>query len=519
MKTSISSALFWLAAGLAAPAYTDLGNNILQSNGTSADTQAAINAASDGYTVLIPAGSFTWSSGLKIAGKGIRLQGAGAGGLLGHSTTSVSIGTGSKTFTTQSGLELSPGQPVRAFYTADGRNNWMEGTVISYSGNTLVINVSSVGGSGTKAFWTFGVLQSTLITHSAGGSVLVELSEDTSRSVEIVGIRFIEGSAPLGHHLSIDSVNGGKPVLIHDCWFSTAGAMDRSIRTTANRGVIYRCSFDSGFYSGRGDGHGNDDQAIGFKSDHETYSWEQPSKMGMDDIDGLGNFYVEDCYFAGIYLQTMDFDGNSRAVIRYCTFNNSAMSSHGADTGPVGTRHFQIYNNTFVFTDVGTETFGLDYWFFIRGGTGVIADNIMPNMNSSQWGSKLAIKMIVMNLQRSGGPNPCWGAGAAGSQYPAPRQVGMGRVTGMGGQDSITYRGDSEPLYIWNNVGNPVAGVVDYGGGACGSPDSSADYIVHGRDYFNDGTPKPGWQKYTYPHPFRSPSAKPSPPQNVRVSP
>src|SRR6185436_10323707 len=109
-------------------------------------------------------------------------------------------------------------------------------------------------------------------------------------------------------------------------------SMLRSIETGVNRGVIYRCSFDSGFFSGGGNGHGNDDQGVGFKSDQQTSAWQETSKMGMDDVDGLQNTYVEDCYFAGIYLQTFDFDGNSRAVVRYCTFNNSGMTSHGADT-------------------------------------------------------------------------------------------------------------------------------------------------------------------------------------------
>ncbi|MEQ1849951.1 MAG: immunoglobulin domain-containing protein [Chthoniobacteraceae bacterium] len=362
----------------------------------------------------------------------------------------------------------------------------------------MSLDVTSAVGSGTRALWTLGIVQSTTITHNAGAAVLLQLTENNTQSVEVSGIRFIEGSARDGQHLRISGVSGGKPVIIHNCWFSTAGPMLRSIETSVNRGIIYKCSFDSGFYSGNGNGIGNDDQAIGFKNDQNSSAWTEASKMGMNDLDGLGNFYVEDCYFAGIYLQTMDFDGNARAVVRYCIFNNSAMSSHGADTGPVGARHYQIYNNNFVFNDIGALTYPLDYVFFIRGGTGVIADNVLADMQSTQWGTKPAIKMTVMNLRRNAGPNPCWNQG-----YPAPRQVGMGRVTGNGGNDSITYAGDSEPLYIWNNLGNPSAVTTDFGGSGCTSSASSSAYIQAGRDYFNNGTAKPGWVKYTYPHPLR----------------
>ena len=65
--------------------------------------------------------------------------------------------------------------------------------------------------------------------------------------------------------------------------------------------------------------------------------------------------------------------------------------------------------------------------------------------------------MIVLNLHRAVGPAPCWGAGTVGIEYPAPRQVGFGYVTGAGGVDGQgIYRGDSEPAYVWAGTGDPV---------------------------------------------------------------
>src|SRR2546423_10013691 len=120
MKTLTGIILLSILGGTVALGYTNLGNNTFQTDGSSSDVQAAINAAANGYTVLIPAGNFTWSSGITISNKAIRMQGTGAGALLGNSTTSVSVGTGSKTFSTQSGLPLQPGQTVIAYYTASG---------------------------------------------------------------------------------------------------------------------------------------------------------------------------------------------------------------------------------------------------------------------------------------------------------------------------------------------------------------------------------------------------------------
>jgi hypothetical protein len=79
----------------------------------------------------------------------------GAGNLqfLAHSITSMTIGTGSKSFTVQTGLAFSVGQTVRVGY--DG-TKYMTGTVTSYNSGTgaMVVNVTSVVGSGTHPTWS-----------------------------------------------------------------------------------------------------------------------------------------------------------------------------------------------------------------------------------------------------------------------------------------------------------------------------------------------------------------------------
>lgn len=74
------------------------------------------------------------------------------------SATSLTIGTGSKTFTTVLGLPFSVGMRLRAQSRASTAN-WMEGEVTSISGTTLTFFVevagskTYVGGSGTLSDW------------------------------------------------------------------------------------------------------------------------------------------------------------------------------------------------------------------------------------------------------------------------------------------------------------------------------------------------------------------------------
>lgn len=76
----------------------------------------------------------------------------------GTSTTSLLIGTGSKSLTTQTGLNFQIGQAVRVAYTTTPAN-YMDGQVTAYNSGTgaMTVEVSAVGGSGTQALWTISL--------------------------------------------------------------------------------------------------------------------------------------------------------------------------------------------------------------------------------------------------------------------------------------------------------------------------------------------------------------------------
>jgi hypothetical protein len=82
----------------------------------------------------------------------------------GTSTNTHSLSTGSKTFTVQAGLSFQPGHKVHIHDNAmsgplfNGQATaslkYMNGTVTSYSGTTLVVNVTQVNGTGSISDWT-----------------------------------------------------------------------------------------------------------------------------------------------------------------------------------------------------------------------------------------------------------------------------------------------------------------------------------------------------------------------------
>lgn len=524
--------LLSLTAAVAIAGSSTLGAATLVSTGAVDDLAAKISAAADGDVITIPAGSYAWTSGISVK-KAIRIQGAGAGRILARSASSVTVGTGTKTFglitesvrsmeNLKSGLVI--GSVVKCAETCN-EANYVQGVVTAVSSTSMTLDVTQTGGSGTPSLWVISTPSATVITHNAGTANLIQSSESTAGSIEIAGIRFVGGNGT-GAVICHSAMLNGKPLLLHDCYFETSSASASGIfvRISSNRGLIYSCSFSAagGFVQSNvvciqhKDASDIDASAAG--------SWTRPSTMGAADTSGTSNLYVEDCDLHG-FAEGVDADDNSRIVVRDCLLDNSGMGTHGADTSTYGVRHYEFYNNEFAFANRGALTFNLSHWLYFRGGTGVITDNVIPDISSMQWGNKPEIRIQVQNLSRSAGPHPLWGANITGAQYPAPRQFGMGRVTGTSSSDSYTYNGDSEPLYQWNNTGGGQYAAPSYENYSSPVPtgcDDISGYVQTGRDYMNAS--KPGYAKYAYPHPLRStaslqPNIATLPaPTNARVS-
>ena len=186
-------------------------------------------------------------------------------------------------------------------------------------------------------------------------------------------------------------------------------------------------------------------------------------------------------------------------------------------------RHVELYNNELIFDNFGdcdgSVTLPVNWFFWQRGGTSVITNNILPAISSCAWGNKGNVLFSVLNTRRNTGCYPCW------TQYPAPHQVGQGFGTGavfhpwicVQIPDQPNYYIYSEPVYIWNNSGtggnrvNLNAESPD----PCGKSRLLTNYIQAGRDYKLE--PKPGYVKFTYPHPLRTVLTQ-SPPTSTATS-
>lgn len=90
--------------------------------------------------------------------------------LSGTSTTTLTIGTGSKTFVTQSGKTWFIGQRLRA--VSDDASNIMEGEVTAYSGTSLTLAVDYTEGAGTHADWNISLTGARGASGSGSGDML-----------------------------------------------------------------------------------------------------------------------------------------------------------------------------------------------------------------------------------------------------------------------------------------------------------------------------------------------------------
>jgi len=495
----------------------------------SADVQSAINLTAEGDTVIVPAGICTWTSGVTISGEGIIVKGQGSGRIIALNQDVLTIATGTLSITVQSTrvdgtypLGPTTGQTLTVFQIG-ARSNWMQGTVTSFNSGTgaLVMNITSTSGttaSNQQHHWGVATIPSTSITNNGTSGPLFNVTEDTAFHTNISGIKFLQGNTTTSMDVAMNYASGGQAIIIHDCWMEAGGGLS-AIYSYTNRGLVYNCSFDASPFSMGGDV--NSAMSVKLLSTQATTSWNTISTWGASDTTGQSNFYFE-TNDVHAYIIAAGTDEGGRLVFRYNFMDNAGFGTHGADTSNYGQRYFEYYNNVGIFVGYsdGFSTFNMaDGWVFNRGGTFVMFDNTLAQIagGSDIGPTRADAQMTVMNLQRNAGPDPCWGQGTSGgADYHAPRQQGYGFVTGTGkspngtgsSTDSITYVGDLEPSYIWNNSRVPLTNVyiTDYGsssGDSCtGQTDTSANYIVLNRDYYNGTTAKPGYTPYTYPHPL-----------------
>ena len=493
----------------------------------------------------------TWTSGVTI-GKGLTINGAGTSRIIArdNGTTSVTIGTGSKSFTIInyaprfSSASITVGQTLQIF-NLGASTNWMQGTVTSWNAGTgaLVMSITSTNGSGSYTKWRVRTVPTTFtsIVQSIPGSTQVPLftiNQDTTASVYIGFMQFPVATTrqTVFQINNANTADTGYKTFIHDWWIQTdpsvgtpGGAGTNPIEAATNQFVLYNFSAESITYEQAA-------FAIPDITINRPNPWQVTDKWGAADTGGAQNSYVEYGSWHAMG-SSCDDTGGGMLVCRDSVYDNSAMSTHGADTGyGLGNRYMDIYNNTWWFDSNGELP--LAYWAYYRGGTTYFHDNIIPQASGSY--SPPDITLQIQNLRRDAGPDPCWGAGYAspsGQNYFSPRQIGYGNVTGAGttsytgvspnpvftvsgSSDSVSYVGDLDPIYIYNNqrsVGGGatalIVSVSDYSPTTgCTNFDTVANYIQLGREYYNTPTlAKPGYSPFTDPFPGTVPTVQLTP--------
>jgi hypothetical protein len=187
---SAAIALIWSGFSALATVY--------DSDGSSTNVQYIHDTlAQNGDTITIPEATFTWSQPVRIS-KAIKLKGQGSGRIIGDTRSSITIGTGSKTFTTTKVIPgIVPGETLRINKMLS-HSQYMLGTVSSYSGTTLVIDITEAGGSGTYTSWWIATQPTTTVLNAYnngcgnnnGCRPMIAVNENAAGSVEISGIQF-----------------------------------------------------------------------------------------------------------------------------------------------------------------------------------------------------------------------------------------------------------------------------------------------------------------------------------------
>jgi hypothetical protein len=356
----------------------------------------------------------------------------------------------------------------------------------SWSGTLSVnkaIKILGDSGGGTKINVSNGTVETIAVTEPVSGNLEIGFVN--------ADFQLASGYTKFFMWVTPSNPRGTGRVLLHDCTLSTNFAY--AIEWDTNGGVVWNVVFDgtnSGGLSG-----------ISFVCHQLDADWTKPSTLGALDTDGLTNTYIEDCTFKNASVGVSNTDDNARVVYRHCTVDNAQLASHGQETSPKGCRQWEVSDCKFLCDSA--NKWNMNSYVGIRGGTGVICDNSMQDIPS-----KAEVTLSVFSTRRKCSI-PCQ------TSYPAARQTGQG-WKGAGGYDypSVPQDGTgyfTDPVYIWNNSGTCEVILNQYEPDECGNGQLLTKYLQKGRDYFVDSGPKPGFTKFTYPHPLRGGGPTPTP--------
>ncbi|OPY15878.1 MAG: hypothetical protein A4E69_00380 [Syntrophus sp. PtaB.Bin138] len=307
--------------------------------------------------------------------------------------------------------------------------------------------------------------------------VALSLNQSGSR---VTGVQFIDGSI----------VVYGTGWRIDHCKFYRANEAGQGViawGTSSNSppaGLVDHCYFH------------NSKAVVGGWAGLKAHGiWAKPLDLGSANA-----VYVEDnTYVRTVFGNVMDANYGGRYVFRYNNVTDGTIEAHSVQGNHRATRSWEIYNNTF-----NQKNRALWAPFFLRGGTGVVFNNIV----TGKWTAPgIALDNVRSNPNGTADygtdPGYCtgtskWDGNVSGlSGYGCRDQIGRSTDQWLWTDSSPYPPQQLDPAYAWNNK----FGTSDVVFFVHNWSTLQTVHIKEGRDYFNN-TVRPGYVPYTYPHPL-----------------
>ena len=263
--------------------------------------------------------------------------------------------------------------------------------------------------------------------------------------------------------------SGSKPPLIFDCYFECPIRFWPAQHTIDATGLLGGVMWNM-VVRGTADTSQVGEGSFLLKS--SPRAWETASTLGALDVGGLVNFYLEDSTIRDVGVFP-DIDDNGRFTCRHSIYDGSWAETHGF-TSLFGGRHWEFCDCRFQISSLLRNI--ANRYFWCRAGTGIFADCFVASPpDAFQYGQPSQLQI---------------GDNTSPRTYPQPRQPGWGH----NGTTNVI-----DPIYIWNETG-PRA----YTWGFQEQPGGWENNVQLNREIFVNGGAKPGYTKFTYPHPARA---------------
>ena len=324
---TVSAGLTWLNNPgsnclMTASSSNYMGGNIVSYSGTTLTVSEYTSVGSGTYT------SWTLQLGDGNGGS-IGIMGGGSN-VQSSSTSSVSIGTGSKTFAVSASTSSYPtGCTVTATEQSDSNNYAMYGTVTSFNGSSMVLNVLTVTGSGTYSSWNiFGpIIKSNAVINNC------TITDQENQGVQMCGCAVYGVQT-----ISNSTIHDVSSAVLYSAIF--------------NNNQLYNVSYPA--------------SNVGFDQSGEVHF----NGLYLDDggylVNGVSTYYVYDNYVHDYSAGANGIYVNPHGQVQYI-YNNviygnqSAQGSLGIDTyapGLEGGGTVYIFNNT-IFNFLTTPVAGI----------------------------------------------------------------------------------------------------------------------------------------------------------------